>query len=49
MSKVAHYNVGFGEETAKFKHSKFPILLVKVYVALSNKEKQLYQQRFAII
>ena len=23
MSKVTHYTVGFGEETAKFEHSKF--------------------------
>ena len=49
MSKVTHYTVGFGEETAKFEHSKFQYLLVKVCVAPSNKEKQLYQQCFTII
>ena len=47
MSKVTQYTVGFGEETATT--FEVPIFLVKVYVAPSNKEKQLYQQCFAII
>ena len=48
MSKVTHYTVGFGEKT-QICTFEVPILLVTVYVAPSNKGKQLYEQCFAIM
>ena len=48
-SKVTPYTVGFGEKTAKSVHIEIPTVLVTVFVAPSNKGKQLYQQCFAII
>ena len=38
MSKVTHYTLGFGEETAKFEHSKFQYFLLRSTLPLATKK-----------
>ena len=38
MSKVTDYTVGFGEETAKFEHSKFQYFQLRYTLPLATKK-----------